>query len=132
MTPIMYARIGLILALLGSGFYGGYRWEAFRVAPLQAEISRLQAREVILENSNAQCAQDVTEANQATDRILAAGKAATERSQAALKAAQVETARIATDITVLRATSAPKDASCQVQSDAARGVLLDEVRRANR
>jgi hypothetical protein len=132
MIALPYAKIAIIASLLIAGFYAGMRWESSRLEPLKSEISRLQAREVIYEQANSQCAQNVKAANEAVNGILRKAKENADRSKAALKAAQIEAAKFATDIRTLRATAAPADTSCQAQSDAARSILLDEVkRRAN-
>ena len=127
MTPLIYLRIGLFMAIFATGFYAGNRWEAAKIGPLQAEISRLQARESILENSNAQCASNVEAANNGTKQLLAEGQANATRSAAALKAAQVESAKVATSIATIRALAPPAD-DCNGQGDASRLLFQNEMK----
>lgn len=131
--PLMYARIALVAAILAAGFAGGWMVNGWRlnakIAPLTVEVGRLKAREVIYEQSNAQCKESVKAANAATDQLLARQKEGAERSKQALKAAQVATANAHTAIATLRATKPPADTGCQAQSDGAKSILLEEVRR---
>ena len=126
--PFLDPRILLVAALLGAGFYAGYRWSDSRLGPLQAEISRLQARDVIMETANAQCTQNVAEANRQTDELIAGQKAREKRSAVDLAAARTAADGFRGAIDQLRLVKPPADTGCEVQAGAARALIADEIR----
>ena len=127
-----WSRIALVAGILAVGFGGGWTLNGWRlgakIGPLEAEISRLQARSTILESANAQCEKSVKAANEATDRLLAEGERRSKRAAEALRTAQAESAALGTSISILRALARPTDDSCPVQAEAARKLIADEVR----
>ena len=132
MSPLMYVRIAVIAAIALAGFGAGWTLNGWRlnakIGPLQAEVSRLQARSTILESANAQCEKSILTQNEAVKGILAEGKKREERAAKDAAEARRQAAWLATDIAGLRATARPVDSSCAAQTAAAAKVIADEIR----
>ena len=132
MIPLPWGRIALIAAIALAGAAAGWTVQDWRLGaklgPLQAEVSRLQARATILESANAQCAQSVKTQNEAVNGLLEAGEKREQRAKEAARRATIESAGLATDIAGLRAAPRPPDPACAVQAAAAAKLIADEIR----
>lgn len=132
MNPLLLARIGMVAGIALAGGYAGWTLNGWRlgdqIGPLQAEVSRLQARSSLLEGENARCAESAKAQNEAVNRLLAEGQARSEKAKEAAKKAAIESASLATTIAAIRATTRPTDDSCAAQSGAAAKVISDEIR----
>lgn len=105
----------------------GIRWQA-KLGPLQAEVSRLQARSSLLEGENERCAASVETQNAALKLLESEAAKRQKRAAEALRIAASESAALGTALTSLRALQAPLDASCSAQAVAAAGLIADEIR----
>lgn len=132
LAMLPWGRIALIAMIFLAGFGSGWQLNGWRlgaqIGPLTAEVSRLRARSSILESANAQCEKSVKAANEAVERILKAGQDRARKSAEALRAAQGEAAALGTSIAALRTQAAPIDLSCPIQAEAARKLIVDEIR----
>lgn len=131
MNPLLLARIAVIAAIALTGAAAGWTLNGWRlnakIGPLQAEVSRLQARSTILEAANAQCEKSVLAQNEAVNGLLEAGKQREAKAAKAADDARRQAAWLATDIAGLRAQARPVDASCVVQTAAAAKIIADEI-----